>query len=72
MGQNDGGETAWSYGKRSDVYYQSVPCRHHIKRLSAGDLRGNAEMENIVPAIMPTKRGHDAFLRSGMKLRFQA
>lgn len=26
MGQNDGGETAWSYGKRSDVYYQSVPC----------------------------------------------
>lgn len=26
MGQNDGGETAWSYGKRSDVYYQSVPA----------------------------------------------
>ncbi len=30
MGQNDGGETAWSYGKRSDVYYQSVPCRNRI------------------------------------------
>jgi hypothetical protein len=49
-----------------------VPCRHHIKSLNAGDLRENAEVENIVPAIMPAKRGHDAFFRSGMKLRFQA
>lgn len=38
-----------------------VPCRHHIKSLSAGDLRGNAEVENIVPAIMPAKDNHEAF-----------
>lgn len=32
MGQNDGGETAWSYGKRSDVYYQSVPADIYLRR----------------------------------------
>lgn len=44
-------------GKSGD----GVPCRHHIRRLSAGDLRGNAEVENIVPAIMPAKDNHEAF-----------
>ena len=54
---------------RRSVY--GVPCRHLANDVSAGDLMGIAEVKNIMPAVMPAKSGHDAFLRSGRKLRFQ-
>lgn len=51
----------WRTGANVEELKCGVPCRHHIKRLSAGDLIGNAEVENIVPAIMPAKDNHEAF-----------
>lgn len=50
---------------------KSVPCRHHMEYLSAGDLWEIFDVRKIVPAIMPAKGFHDAFCKWGKWLRFQ-